>query len=128
MPPQRGHFGCCERKRGAKFWNVGSVAIVGVSSRRTPGSGTLWADARMPRRLHETVAAGWTVRLPHQRHECDGTPIGRRSVGRRRLNRRAIGAARQNAILDLRPAERSLSDAEVAKIWLSAPDNDYGRI
>jgi hypothetical protein len=47
MPPQRGHFGCCERKRGAKFWNVGSVAIVGVSSRRTPGSGTLWADARM---------------------------------------------------------------------------------
>src|SRR6516165_876475 len=24
--------------------------------------------------------------------------------------------------------ERSLSDAEVAKIWLSAPDNDYGRI
>jgi hypothetical protein len=31
----------------AKFWNVGSVAIVGVSSRRTPGSGPLWADARM---------------------------------------------------------------------------------
>ena len=26
------------------------------------------------------------------------------------------------------PRERSLSDAEVAKVWLSAPDNDYGRI
>src|SRR5262249_26121698 len=26
------------------------------------------------------------------------------------------------------PREHSLSDAEVAKIWLSAPDNDYGRI
>ncbi len=26
------------------------------------------------------------------------------------------------------PRERSLSDAEAAKIWLAAPDNDYGRI
>jgi len=26
------------------------------------------------------------------------------------------------------PRERSLSDAEVARVWLSAPDNDYGRI
>jgi integrase len=26
------------------------------------------------------------------------------------------------------PRERSLSDAEVARVWLAAPDNDYGRI
>ena len=26
------------------------------------------------------------------------------------------------------PRERSLSDAEAAKVWLAAPDNDYGRI
>jgi integrase len=26
------------------------------------------------------------------------------------------------------PRERSLSDAEVARVWLDAPDNDYGRI
>jgi len=26
------------------------------------------------------------------------------------------------------PRERSLSDAEVAKVWLAAPDNDYGHI
>jgi integrase len=26
------------------------------------------------------------------------------------------------------PRERSLSDAELAKVWLAAPDNDYGRI
>jgi integrase len=26
------------------------------------------------------------------------------------------------------PRERSLSDAEVAQVWLAAPDNDYGRI
>src|SRR5262249_26580179 len=57
MPPQRGHFGRCERKRGLvwaaarncanKIWYVGSVVIADVSSRRTPGSGPLWADARM---------------------------------------------------------------------------------
>ena len=85
---------------------AGSVAIVGVSSRRTPGSGPLWADARM---------LEW-----HDRDDCmkllwrDGwlgcrgsatnaaaLQLHGRSVGRRRLDRCAIGATGQNAILDL---------------------------
>ena len=53
LSPHRGHFGRCERNRGraweaarncaSKIWYVGSVAIVDVSSRRTPGSRPLCA-------------------------------------------------------------------------------------
>jgi integrase len=42
---------------------------------------------------------------------CDSNPV--------------IGTNKRN---ENGPRERSLSDAEVAQVWLAAPDNDYGRI